>query len=246
MAVLDSIIDNWTSQSIDFKSFKNSTMQLNLKLTAACGLLAALLVGTGEFLIHFDPLARFSETSYDFMLDTSETRLTAGHFFAMIGIPFYFLGSWHIYQMLRPANNKLAFAAFLIAAYGFIFGAVWMGSRASIGSLIHHGDLIEGTKLVELYQLRYETLLQVIRSTTLVLSGIYVYLVLTGKTRYPRWMAAVNPIVLILLSFLIYAINKNIGIYIMPIALNVAFAIFFTCSLLFGDTRQQLTNESQN
>lgn len=221
-------------------------MQLNLKLTAACGLLAAVLVGTGEFLIHFDPLARFSESKYDFMLDTSEMRLTVGHFFAVIGVPFYFIGSWHIYQMLRPANNKLAFAGFLIASYGFIFGAVWMGSRSSIGSLIHHRQLVEGTDLVALYQLRYETLLQVIRFTTLIISGIYVYLVLSGKTRYPKWMAAVNPIVLILLSFLIFVFNKNIGIYVMPIALNVAFAIFFICSLLFGDTRQLVADESHS
>ncbi|WP_298861661.1 DUF6796 family protein [uncultured Gimesia sp.] len=92
-------------------------MQLSLKLTGLLGLLAAILVGTGEFLIHFDPLSRFSDSSYDFMLDTTETRLTTGHFFAMIGIPFYFIGSWHIYQMLRPASNKLAFTAFLIASY---------------------------------------------------------------------------------------------------------------------------------
>ena len=218
-------------------------MQLSLKLTGLLGLLAPILVGTGEFLIHFDPLARFSDSSYDFMLDTTETRLTTGHFFAMIGIPFYFIGSWHIYQMLRSASNKLAFTAFLIASYGFIFGAVWMGSRASIGSLAHHAELIKGTDLVSLYQLRYETLLQVIRITTLILSGIYIYLVLTGRTRYPKWMAAVNPIVLILLSFLIFAFNKDIGIYIMPIALNVAFAIFFTCSLLFGDTCPEEVNE---
>ncbi|MDF1747080.1 MAG: hypothetical protein P1V19_25535 [Gimesia sp.] len=218
-------------------------MQLSLKLTGLLGLLAAILVGTGEFLIHFDPLARFSDSSYNFMLDTTETRLTTGHFFAMIGIPFYFIGSWHIYQMLRSASNKLAFTAFLIASYGFIFGAVWMGSRASIGSLAHHAELIKGTDLVSLYQLRYETLLQVIRITTLILSGIYIYLVLTGRTRYPKWMAAVNPIVLILLSFLIFAFNKDIGIYIMPIALNVAFAIFFTCSLLFGDTCPEEVNE---
>ena len=120
-----------------------------------------------------------------------------------------------------------------------------MGSRASIGSLVHHADLINETALVGLYQLRYETLLQVIRVTTLILSGIYVYLVLTGRTRYPKWMAAVNPFVLILMSFLVFAIWKDVGKYVMPIALNVAFAIFFSCSLLFGDTCQLETDESQ-
>lgn len=212
-------------------------MQLSLKLTALVGLIGAILVGTGEFLLHFDAAARYSEGGYAFMGDISESRLTAGHFFAVVGIPLYFIGAWHIYQMLRPANNKLAFLAFLITSYGFMMGGVWMGSRASIGSLVHHLELIENTRLISLYELRYETLLQVIRVTTLALSAIYVYLVLTGKSRFPKWMALVNPFALILLSFLVFALWKDVGKYLMPIALNVAFAAFFSFSLLFGDMR---------
>jgi hypothetical protein len=156
----------------------------------------------------------------------------------MLGIPFYFMGCWHIYQMLRPANNRLAFIAFLIAGFGFMMGAVWLGSRASIASLQHYPELMAQTNLVSLYETRYETLLQVVRSTTLILSAIYVYLVLKGETRYPKWMAALNPFVLILAIFLVYAMAPAIGKYLMPIALNVAFAIFFSCSLMFGDTRE--------
>lgn len=212
-------------------------MEIDKKLSGGLGLVAAILVGTGEFLLHFDSLARFSD-GYGFMADISDSRLTTGHFLAMAGIPLYFIGCWHIYQMLRSGNNRLAFIGFLIGSYGFMFGAVWMGSRASIGSLQHHPELLEATNLVALYQTRYETLLQVIRITTLTLSGIYVYLVVKGGTRYPKWMATVNPFLLIIASFLIYLIAPSIGKFMMPIALNIAFAVFFTCSLLFGDTRQ--------
>jgi hypothetical protein len=149
-------------------------------------------------------------------------------------MPFYFVGAWHIFQMLRPAGRRLAFVGFLITCYGFVFGAVWMGSRASIGSLAHHAALLEGTDLVALYELRYESLLQVIRTTTFVLSAIYVYLVWTGRTRYPRWMVAVNPFLLIVACFLLFVAWRDVGKYVMPIALNVAFAIFFICSLRFG------------
>jgi hypothetical protein len=210
-------------------------MEIDKKLSGLAGLAAAILVGMGEFLLHFDPRARFSG-GYEFMADISDARLTAGHFLAMIGIPLYFIGCWHIYQMLKPASNKIAFAAFLIGSYGFMFGAVWMGSRASIGSLQHHPELLASTNLVALYETRYETLLQVIRITTLTLSGIYVYLVLKGGTRYPKWMAAVNPFLLIIASFLVYLIAPAIGKYMMPIALNIAFAVFFASSLIFGDT----------
>ena len=211
-------------------------MNLDLRLTACLGLLGAVLVGTGEFMLHFDPLARFSE-GYVFMADIPDSRLTAGHFFAMIGIPLYFVGCWHIFQMLKPAGEKLAFVAFLIGAVGFVMGAVWIGSRASIASLQHSPELIANTNLVELYETRYETLLQVVRLTVMTLSGIIAFMTFKGGTRFPKWMGAANPFVLILCSFLLYVIAPAIGKFAMPIAMNVAFAIFYSCSLLFADTR---------
>ena len=211
-------------------------MNLNLKLTACLGLLGAVLVGTGEFMLHFDPLARFGE-GYAFMADVSDARLTAGHFFAMAGIPLYFVGCWHIFQMLKPAGEKLAFAAFLIGAFGFVMGAVWIGSRASIASLQHYPELIANTELVQLYETRYETLLQVVRLTVLTMSGIILFMTFKGGTRFPKWMGVANPFVLILCSFLLYLIAPAIGKFAMPIAMNVAFAVFYSCSLLFADTK---------
>ena len=204
----------------------------SLKLTGIIGLVGAILCGTGEFLLHFDPMARFS--GYDFMADISDARLTAGHFFAVVGVPLYFVGMWHIGQMLRPAGEKLSSTLFLIGCFGFLYGAMWMSSRASIGSLVHYPDLIANTNLVELYELRSETLLQVTRVTTLVISGIYIYMVLTGMSRYPKWMAATSPIVLLLANFVIYLVAPSIGKYVMPIALNVGFSFFFLLSLTFG------------
>ena len=209
-----------------------------LKLTGLIGLLAAILVGTGEFLLHFDPQARF--TGYDFMADKPESELTAGHFFAVVGIPLYFVGMWHIAEMLKPAGEKLSRAFFLIGSFGFLYGAMWMSSRAMIGSVAHFPDLIKDTNLVSLYELRLETLLQVIRITTLIISIIYIKMVLTGRSRYPKWMAATSPIVLLLMNFVVYLIEPSIGKYVMPIALNVGFAAFFLLSLTFGDTREPL------
>ena len=213
-------------------------MMENLRWTGLLGLLGALLTGTGEFLLHFDPQARFGGAhGYAFMSDISEPRLTAGHFFAVAGVPFYFVGFWHLAGMLRPVGAKLAWATFLITSYGFMFGLVWMGSRASIGSLVHHAALADVEPLIALYQQRYESLLQVTRVTTLLLSVLYIYAVLTGRSRYPRWMALTNPILLTLASFGVFWAAPEVGKYLMPIAMNVAFGIFFTCSLWFGDTR---------
>lgn len=210
---------------------ENSIDNRLLVATGLTGLVAAILVGWGEFLLNFDSLARYSEVNYDFMLGRTDLSLSLGHFIGVLAAPLYLVGCWHIYLMLRPARQKWAMAAFLISAYGFVVGAVWIGSRASVGTLANQADTEQVRLLIELYQIRYETLLTVIRITTLLLSLIIAGLVLTGKSHYPRWVAIFNPIVLILASFIVYAVFPAIGKYPLPIALNVAFFIFFLISI---------------
>ena len=214
-------------------------------MTGIIGLIGAIVCGTGEFLLHFDPDLNlliesedYDPKPYEFMAKKSEMLLNAGHFFAVFGVSLYFVGVWHIAEMLRPAGEKLSRILFLIGCFGFLYGAMWMSSRAMIGSITHAPELVEGTKLVELYQLRLETLLWVIRITTLVISIIFIKMVLTGKSRYPKWMAATSPIVLLVMNFVIFVVAPNIGKYMMPIALNVGFSVFFLLSLTFGNTNQ--------
>jgi len=135
--------------------------------------------------------------------------------------------------MLKPAGQKTALIAFFIGSFGFVMGTVWISSRASIGALIHFqatGGQVQ--PLVELYRLRYETLLTVIRLTTLILSGLIVYGALTGKSHYPKLMALFNPAVLLLLNFGVYLLLPSVGKFLMPIALNIGFGVFFILSLM--------------
>ncbi len=103
---------------------------------------------------------------------------------------------------------------------------------ALVRSLIYKTQPLYLKPLVDLYELRYENLLTVIRITTLLLSIIVIYLAWGGKSHYHKAMAFFNPIVLLLLNFVIYVIAPDIGKYLMPIALNVGFGLFFILSLL--------------
>jgi len=125
-----------------------------------------------------------------------------------------------------------------------VVGAVWIGSRASITALIQLPDSPEVATLIEYYVLRYETLLNVIRLTTLIVSLIIIALCLTGRSHYPKWMALLNPMGLIVLNFVLFAVAPAIGKHTMPIALNVAFFIFFAASLFFATKAQRKTSSS--
>jgi len=204
--------------------------------TGAIGLLGAMLTGVGEFILHFDALSRFSENQ--FFLGISAERTNWGHFIGVLGAPLYLLGCWHIYLMLRPANPRWSLVAFFVMAYGFVVGIVWIGSRASISALVNVPPSPEIEQLIALYDLRYETLLQVIRFAVVILSVIFVWLTLTGRSHYPKWMAILNPILLIVASFVIFAIAPELGKYLMPIALNVAFGVFFIASISIARKRE--------
>ncbi len=200
-------------------------------LTGMLGVLASILVGAGEYLLHYDPLARFAEGGFGFMQGIGAERTSLGHFLGVFGALLYPVGCYHLYLMLKPASNKWAFSAFIVGSMGFMVGVVWIGSRASVSALMQLPESPEIDALVALYDLRYETLLQVIRLTTLFLSVVFIVLILKGKTHYPKWMAVFNPILLIIGSFLVYLAAPQIGKHVMPIALNVAFFIVFTLSL---------------
>jgi hypothetical protein len=202
-------------------------------LTGLIGLLAATLVGAGEFMLHFDPLGRYGQ-GFDFLKGVTESRATAGHFLGVLGAPLYVVGAWHIYLMLRPANRFWAMLAFFVMAYGCIVGGVWIGSRATAAFLVNTIPEDALASAIGLYELRYESLLTVVRSAILVLSGIFVWLIMTGRSNYPRWMAVLNPIILILASFLVFWLAPGIGKYLMPIALNVAFLILFSASTIIA------------
>ena len=213
-------------------------MEANKKqiiITGLIGLFAAISVGAGEFLLHFDSLGRFGEAGgYDYMQGISAERSSAGHFLAVLGAPLYVVGFWHLMKMLEPANKTISSIAFFIMSYGIIVGAMWIGSRASISAIVNINSLADLSSLVSLYELRYESLLQVTRIAVLVFSIMFIGLVITGRSHYPRWMVIFNPILLLLSSFAIWILVPALGIYLMPIALNIAFGLLFLISTILS------------
>jgi uncharacterized membrane protein len=205
-------------------------------ITGQIGLLASILVGVGEFLLHYDSLARYTDT-FAFFNGVTRERATIGHFFGVLGAPLYVVGAYHIYLMLRPAHETAARIAGFVMAYGCIVGAVWIGSRASAVELVAAGGVEEQ---LALYELRYESLLQVVRAAVLVLSVIFIWLCFTGRSLYPRMMAVLNPIFLIIVSFIVFFTVPAVGKFMMPIALNVAYFVMFSVSLFVAS---KLNNE---
>ena len=94
-------------------------------VTGIIGMVAALLVGTGEFMLHYSPAGDYADDgNYVYLLNVPEWRITWGHFLAMFGAPFYLIGYWHMYLGLRPYGKILPYLVFF---YQRIWVYVWSG-----------------------------------------------------------------------------------------------------------------------
>ena len=188
--------------------------------------------------MHFDDLGRFGgDDVYLFMQGISVERTTLGHFFGVLGAPLYVVGFWHLMKMLEPAGQLASRIAFAAMSYGIMVGTVWIGSRSSISAMVNFDSTANLSQLIALYELRYESLLQVTRVAALVFSAIYIWLVLSGRSLYPKWMALLNPVFLILVSFGIWILLPALGVYLMPVALNVAVALLVVASIYYSANR---------
>ena len=126
-----------------------------------------------------------------------------------------------------------------LGIYSFALGAVWLGSRVYPAILIQAREAAANADakaqiavLLKTASFYNETILIGLRLGILALSALYVWLVATGRTSYPRWFAAVNPILVVAACFALWAAVPSIGGYFMPIAMNVAHFVLFGGSLL--------------
>jgi len=204
------------------------------KFLGYLGLLASVLVGLGEYFLHYSINILGHSENYEFFKFVPVENLTTGHFLAVIGLPFYFAGYIHIYRMLRSGNEFLARLVLAIGFVAFAVGGIWIGSRASIGNIIHLKDAIEPSiyqNLLAHYTEHMEVLVEVLRLVIALLSIVFVIAILKGGTYYKKWMAIFNPIVILVLVFSTLFWAEGLAKHLAPIAMNVTHFILFGLSL---------------
>lgn len=204
------------------------------KFLGILGVLAAVLVGVGEFLLHYSPNVLNNPEAYSFFQYVSLNNLKTGHFLSVLGLPFYFAGYLHIYKMLQSGSETFARLVLSFGFLAFSVGGIWIGSRAMIGNIVHlKGNMpIETyTILLEKYTNLYEVLVQILRVVIALLSIFFSYTILKFKTNYPKWMAYFNPITVLILFVIMGFAIPFIGKYTLPILMNVTHLVIFSVSL---------------
>jgi len=176
---------------------------------------------------------------YLYFNDISSSRLTLGHFIAVLAAPLYMLGYWSLSKNLEPAGPKQSKIFFLVGAYAFAVGTAWIGQRFFIATTVH--EIAAGQDLKEMlttFSEHNEPFVNVLRLAMLIVSILWIKLILTGKTAFPKWMAIFSPIVLLATMFALYFFKTKIGLYVFPVAMNATHFIVFALAMF--TTRKSL------
>ena len=203
-----------------------------IRLLLLLGLLGAIIVGIGEYLLHFLPEGPGGEIA---MLENVPIqRASKGHFFSVIGVPLYFAGYFGLRAFFSKTSFRLANILFVLGILAFWIGGVWISSRYFAAEVLQKS---KGTSnhefFLQSYQDHYQILVWALRVIVAALSVVYIWLILTNKQGLPKWLAILNPIVLLIIVISSLVWLPPLGVHIAPIAMNVTHFFFFGLILLF-------------
>ena len=213
---------------------------ISTKILIYLGLLASILVGIGEFLIHFLPEGPTGEISM--LYDVPLNRASKGHFFAVYAAPLYFAGYYGLMRVFKSSNQFLATLLFILGVLSFAYGGVYVTSRYFAVEVLQRSmNTPDFEFYLASYEKHYQSTVWALRVAILAVSVVYGMLVVKNDFGMPKWLAIFNPIVLLglVISTLVWA--KPIGVYIAPIAMNVTHFIFFGI-ILFQFNKQKSIN----
>ena len=205
-----------------------------ITLAGIAGCLGAILVGIGEFSMQFTPNGGIEDvTDYLYFNDISAERLSFGHFLAVLSAPLYILGYWYLSKKLEPAGPNQSKVFFLIGAYAFAVGTAWIGQRFFLATTVH--EIAAGQDLkaqLTLFAEHNEPFVNVLRLAMLIVSVLWIKLILSGRSAFPKWMTIFSPIVLLATMFALYFFKTEIGLYVFPIAMNATHFVIFALAML--------------
>lgn len=210
-----------------------SNLRFNYRFYLYLGLVGAIIVGIGEYMLHFNPIKIAGEI--EMLYDVPLGRARIGHFFAIFGVPLYFAGYYGLLKLFKSSHELYAKCLFIAGILSFTVGGFWITSRY-LGAVILQKSLNSQSfeYLYQQYDESYQVLVWGLRLLVLLLSIFYVLNILKNKIGIPKWLAIFNPIVLLVLIFTTAIWAQPISLHLVPIAMNATHVIFFILLLKYS------------
>ena len=201
-------------------------MKLGNKQLLLIGIIASVIVGIGEYLLHYLPGGPGGEITM--LQDVPLGRASVGHFFVVFGAPFYFAGYYGLKNIFKPTSPLLARMLMIGGILSFSVGGVWVSSRYFAAEVLQRSiGTPDHAFYLQSYEEHYQVLVWALRIFVALVSVLYVILLLKNKEGLPKWLAIFNPIILLVIIISSLFWFEALGNHIAPIAMNVTHFIFF-------------------
>lgn len=219
----------------------------SLRITGLLALLGALLYAIGDVLLlaskvsldqypKLKPFARLLSDA-EKMVVLPANRMIAGALLGVFATPLVLAGIWQVYQGLIGANESLTLITGLLFAVAFVIGAFVHGTFYYMGEYIQALNKVEdGSQFVIADMIgRHRKVLMITYAPVilfiLIASILFSILVASGRTAFPVWMAAINPVTMTIAWLLIKRILPQfVRDWTEGAGFNIAFLVFFACT----------------
>jgi uncharacterized protein DUF6796 len=207
------------------------------------GLVGAALLLCGDMLLygHLGDGASFMKRLPEVAARASLARLFAGGALGPIGAALVTAGFWHVHLQVRPAwprASRAMFAGFAVLMVGAgAFHALWTAYLLALRFAASTPSVLEPLRLA----LRsYMTTLYAVSAVPgYVACGVLLVAVASGRSRYPRWAAPINPGLLALAAEVTLWAPAPWGALAYGGSLSLTLALFFAVSLALTRRRRR-------
>ena len=218
-----------------------------LRITGLLALLGTFLYAIGDVLLlaskasldNYPKLQPFAKLLLDAekMVVLPPNRLMWGALLGVFATPLVVTGYWQVHQGLNGANESLALTTVILLAIASVIGAFVHGTFYYMGEYVQALNKVEnGSQAVIAGMIaRHRKVLIITYAPVIVLivvaSILFSILVVSGKTAFPIWMAAINPVTMTVAWLLIKRILPQfVRDGTEGAGFNIAFLVFFACT----------------
>lgn len=220
-----------------------------LRLSGLLALVGAFLYAIGDVLLlaskaslenypKLKPFAKLLSTA-ERMVVLPPNRMIWGALIGVFATPLVLAGFWQVYQGLNGANETLTLITGLLFAIASVIGAFVHGTFYYMGEYVQALNKVEdGSQPVIAEMLaRHRKVLTItygpLMIFIMVASVLFSVLVASGKTAFPVWMAAINPVTMTIAWLLIKRILPQfVRDWTEGAGFNIAYLAFFACTTL--------------
>jgi hypothetical protein len=221
----------------------------SLRITGLLALAGAFFYAIGDVLLlaskatldSFPRLRPFGKllSTAERMVVLPPERMIWGALLGVFATPLVLAGFWQVYQGLAGANATLTLITGLLFAVASVIGAFVHGTFYYMGEYVQALNKVEDGSQAVIAEMiaRHRKVLIATYAPLMIMiviaSILFSILVASGKTAFPVWMAAINPVTMTIAWLLIKRVLPQfVRDWTEGAGFNIAYLVFFACTTI--------------